>query len=231
MSESIAIVDNDENLLTSLSMALQSQGFGVRTFTNSDHALTSLSQTTADLLVLDIKMPRMNGIELLGRLRGNISGYVPAIFLSAAAQEADQIAGLRVGAEDYVTKPFSQTILIEKIIALLRFAKKLEGGNEEKAVNRGELSLDPLRRSCSWKGEYIKLTRSEFEIIRSLSTRPGIVKSRDELLDTIGTCAIDRNIDSHIKRIRKKFKNVDDKFFNIKSEYSLGYYYQETRCV
>lgn len=228
MASSIAIVDDNENLLTSLSMALEAEGFGVRTFTNSAHALSSLSHTAADLLVLDIKMPRLNGFELLGRLRANISSCVPAIFLSSADKEADQLAGLRAGAEDYVTKPFSQAVLIEKINALLRFTDKLEGGNEDKSINRGELTLDPPRMGCSWKGKDIKLTRSQFEIMRSLSTRPGIVRTRDELLDTIGACTEDRNIDSHIKRIRKSFKKVDRSFSNIEAIYGMGYYYRET---
>ena len=229
MSETIALVDDNQNLLTTLSMALEAEGFKVRKFTKSTHALSSLSHTAADLLVLDIKMPRMDGVELLSRLRNNGSDCVPAIFLSSKDKEFDQVMGLRVGAEDYVTKPFSQTILIEKIRALLRFVKKSETGSEEKSINKGELSLDPARRSCSWKGEGIKLTRSEFELMRALAARPGIVRTRDELLDIIqeGIAVEDRNIDSHVKRIRQKFQRVDKSFSNIESSYGIGYSYRE----
>ncbi len=229
MSGTIALVDDNLNLLTTLSLALEDEGFIVRKFTQSTQALTSLSHTAADLLVLDIKMPRMDGIELLSRLRNNGSDCVPAIFLSSKDREFDQVMGLRVGAEDYVTKPFSQTVLIEKIRALLRFSRKSESSSEEKPISKGDLYLDPARRSCSWKDAEVELTRTEFEILRSLSSHPGIVKTRAQLLDVVhpDVYVEDRTIDSHIKRIRRKFRKADSAFSNIKSSYGIGYCYRE----
>jgi two-component system response regulator ChvI len=229
MSGTIALVDDNQNLLTTLSLALEDEGFTVRKYTQSTQALTSLSQKAADLLVLDIKMPRMDGMELLSRLRNNGSDGVPVIFLSSKDKEFDQVMGLRVGAEDYVTKPFSQTILVEKIRALLRFSRKSERSSEEKPISKGDLYVDPARRSCSWKDEEVELTRAEFEILRSLSSRPGIVKTRAQLLDVVhpDVYVEERTIDGHIKRIRRKFKKADSTFSNIKSSYGIGYCYRE----
>ncbi|MFD1378160.1 response regulator transcription factor [Fodinicurvata halophila] len=224
-------MDDDRNILTSVSMALEAEGFRVRTYGDGSEALRGLSVTPADLLVLDIKMPRMDGMELLGRLRE--TSNVPVIFLTSKDEEVDEVIGLRMGADDYITKPFSQRLLIERIRALLRREKVSKdevapGG--EAPIRRGDLLLDPARHLCHWKNEPVNLTVTEFLILKALAQRPGHVKNRDQLMDAAYGEHIyvdDRTIDSHIKRLRKKFKQVDDDFAQIETLYGVGYRYRD----
>ena len=232
MTHTIALVDDDRNILTSVSMALEAEGFKVRTYTDGSEALRGLSTNPVDLAVLDIKMPRMDGMELLGRLREG--SKLPVIFLTSKDDEIDEVLGLRMGADDYITKPFSQRLLIERIRALLRrdqLTKEDEDSeSREQPIARGELVLDPSRHLCTWKGKEVNLTVTEFLILKALANRPGHVKSRDQLMDAAYGESIyvdDRTIDSHIKRLRKKFKAVDDEFAQIETLYGVGYRYRE----
>jgi two-component system response regulator ChvI len=233
LPQTIALVDDDRNILTSVSIALEAEGFEVRTYTDGDEALRGLTSRPVDLAVLDIKMPRMDGMELLSRLR-QTSG-LPVIFLTSKDDEVDELLGLRMGADDYIKKPFSQRLLIERIRALLRRgeARKETGtpaAEAEAQVVRGDLILDPSRHYCTWKGEPVALTVTEFLILKSLAARPGHVKNRDQLMDSAYGESIyvdDRTIDSHIKRLRKKFKAVDDDFEMIETLYGVGYRFRE----
>lgn len=234
----IALVDDDRNILTSVAMALEAEGYGVRTYADGAAALAGLAAQPADLVVLDIKMPRMDGFELLARLRHMSS--VPVIFLTSRDDEADEVEGLRRGADDYIKKPFSQRLLIERIRALLRREALGRGGGDGEAgvgtgsagtvLTRGDLRLDSARHACAWKGHALDLTVSEFLLVRALAVRPGHVKSRDQLMDAAYGEHIyvdDRTIDSHIKRVRKKFKAVDPEFAHIETLYGVGYRYRE----
>ena len=228
----IALVDDDRNILTSVSMALEAEGFEVRTYTDGAAALAALSATPPDLAVLDIKMPRMDGMELLRRLRQKSD--LPVIFLTSKDEEIDEVLGLRMGADDYVRKPFSQRLLIERIRAVLRrreaAADDGERGEADRPITRGRLALDPLRHSCTWNGEPVTLTVTEFLILQALAQRPGFVKSRDQLMDAAYDDQVyvdDRTIDSHIKRIRKKLRAVDPEFSSIETLYGVGYRYKE----
>jgi two-component system response regulator ChvI len=235
MQNTIALVDDDRNILTSVAMALEAEGFKVRTYTDGSEALRGLSTQPADLAVLDIKMPRMDGMELLGRLRESTN--LPIIFLTSKDDEIDEVLGLRMGADDYITKPFSQRLLIERIRALLRRERNSKGGGGETAeapLGRGSLVLDPARHLCTWKGEPVNLTVTEFLILRALAQRPGHVKNRDQLMDAAYGEHIyvdDRTIDSHIKRLRKKFKEIDDDFGQIETLYGVGYRYKEDKAA
>jgi len=233
MQSTIALVDDDRNILTSVSMALEAEGFKVRTYTDGSEAMRGLAANPVDLAILDIKMPRMDGMELLGRLRQNSN--LPVIFLTSKDEEVDELLGLRMGADDYITKPFSQRLLLERIRALLRRERvaKEEAGPDggEKPLTRGELMLDPVRHLCTWKGETINLTVTEFLILKALVQHPGHVKNRDQLMDTAYGESVyvdDRTIDSHIKRLRKKFKLADDDFGQIETLYGVGYRYKDS---
>ena len=232
MQSTIVLVDDDRNILTSVAMALEAEGFKVRSYADGAEAMRGLSTSPADLAILDIKMPRMDGMELLGRLRQ--SSKMPVIFLTSKDDEVDEVLGLRMGADDYITKPFSQRLLIERIRALLR--RTGSGGEDaqpesgEKPLSRGELMLDPARHLCTWKGEPVNLTVTEFLILKALAQRPGHVKSRDQLMDAAYGESVyvdDRTIDSHIKRLRKKFKDADDDFNEIETLYGIGYRYKD----
>lgn len=234
MSQTIALVDDDRNILTSVSMALEAEGFEVRTYNDGDEALRGLSQRPVDLAVLDIKMPRLNGMELLQRLRqANVTAAMPVIFLTSKDEEVDEIMGLRMGADDYITKPFSQRLLLERIRALLRREqiRQQAGAPDPGAVMvRGDLVLDSARHVCSWKGKDVDLTVTEFLLVKALAQRPGHVKNRDQLMDAAYGESIyvdDRTIDSHIKRLRKKFRQVDEEFAQIETLYGVGYRYRE----
>jgi two-component system response regulator ChvI len=229
----IALVDDDRNILTSVSIALEAEGFDVRTYADGDEALRGMSSRPADLAVLDIKMPRMDGMELLQRLRQNSN--IPVIFLTSKDDEIDEVLGLRMGADDYIKKPFSQRLLIERIRALLRReqAARETGGpiDPEEEIRRGDLLLDSKRHACLWRGKPIELTVTEFLLVKALAVRPGHVKSRDQLMDAAYGEHIyvdDRTIDSHIKRLRKKFKAIDDDFQQIETLYGVGYRYKES---
>ncbi|MGO4127130.1 response regulator transcription factor [Inquilinus sp. YAF38] len=231
MAQTIALVDDDRNILTSVAMSLESEGYEVRTFSDGDEALRGLTQKPVDLAVLDIKMPRMDGMELLGRLRKTTN--MPVIFLTSKDDEVDELLGLRMGADDYIKKPFSQRLLIERIRALLRreqLATDTTPADPAAVVARGDLTLDGNRHACLWRGETIDLTVTEFLLVKALAIRPGHVKSRDQLMDAAYGEHIyvdDRTIDSHIKRIRKKFKAIDTEFGHIETLYGVGYRYKE----
>lgn len=233
MKRTIALVDDDRNILTSVSIALESEGYLVETYTDGAMALQGLKAKPVDLAVLDIKMPRMDGMELLSRLRKEIE--LPVIFLTSKDDEVDEILGLRMGADDYITKPFSQRLLLERIRTILRRHEKIAANNNDlEAVPppmvRGDLVLDEDRHLCSWKGVTIDLTVTEFLIVQALAARPGHVKSRDQLMDAAYGDSIyvdDRTIDSHIKRLRKKFKASDDEFAEIETLYGIGYRYRD----
>jgi two-component system, OmpR family, response regulator ChvI len=234
MPQSIVLVDDDRNILTSISMALEAEGFEVRTYADGDEALRGLTQRPPDLAVLDIKMPRLNGMELLQRLRqSGPTSHMPVIFLTSKDDEVDEIMGLRMGADDYIRKPFSQRLLLERIRALLRreVARQQPEGNDPSSIlTRGDLVLDSARHLCTWKQKSVDLTVTEFLLVKALAQRPGHVKSRDQLMDAAYGESIyvdDRTIDSHIKRLRKKFKEVDDDFAQIETLYGVGYRYGE----
>jgi len=232
MKHTIALVDDDRNILTSVSMTLEAEGFQVRTYTDGESALQGITAKPVDLAVLDIKMPRMDGMELLQRLRSR--SQLPVIFLTSKDEEVDQLMGLRLGADDYITKPFSQRLLLERIRALLRRneASRAEanGAVPQGSMVRGALSLDETRHQCLWRDADIQLTVTEFLLVKALATRPGLVKSRDQLIDAAygeNIYVDDRTIDSHIKRVRKKFRQLDDSFNQIETLYGIGYRYKE----
>ncbi len=229
----IALVDDDQNILTSVTIALEAEGFHVRSYTDGAAALTALDASPPDMAVLDIKMPRMDGMELLRRLRAK--GSFPVIFLTSKDDEMDEVLGLKMGADDYIRKPFSQRLLIERIRAVLRRAETgadrgEAGADESKPMVRGKLVLDPQRHACTWDGGDVTLTVTEFLLLQALAQRPGHVKSRDQLMDIAYDDQVyvdDRTIDSHIKRLRKKFKMVDESFSAIETLYGVGYRYNE----
>ncbi len=233
MPETIALVDDDRNILTSVTMVLEAEGFTVQTYTDGVAALQAFEKLSPDLAVLDIKMPRMDGMELLRRIRQKSD--LPVIFLTSKDEEIDELIGLRMGADDYVKKPFSQRLLVERIRAILRRrdalpAAEAEAGDPEAIMVRGALKMDTLRHAVEWRGKPVTLTVTEFLILKALAQRPGFVKSRDQLLDIAYDDQVyvdDRTIDSHIKRIRKKFKVADDNFSSIETLYGIGYRYNE----
>ena len=232
MKHTIALVDDDRNILTSVSMTLEAEGFQVRTYTDGESALQGIIAKPVDLAVLDIKMPRMDGMELLQRLRSR--SQMPVIFLTSKDEEVDQLMGLRLGADDYITKPFSQRLLLERIRTLLRrhdvIRNEAGGAPQQSTMVRGALSLDETRHQCLWRDADIQLTVTEFLLVKALATRPGLVKSRDQLIDAAygeNIYVDDRTIDSHIKRVRKKFRQIDDSFNQIETLYGIGYRYKE----
>jgi two-component system response regulator ChvI len=234
MAITIALVDDDRNILTSLSVALQSEGFATRVYTDGETALKALTENPADLAVLDVKMPRMDGMELLRRLRERSA--LPVIFLTSKDDELDEALGLAMGADDYIAKPFSQRLLLARIRAVLRRAEmralppeESAGGGEAEIV-RGRLSMDPARHRVRWEGEEVALTVTEFLILEALAQRPGVVKNRNQLMDVAYQDDIyvdDRTIDSHIKRMRRKFRVADPEFKAIETLYGIGYRFGE----
>ena len=234
MKPKIALVDDDRNILTSVAIALEAEGFDVRTWTDGETALRDLARDPADLAVLDIKMPRMDGLDLLARLRRESA--MPAIFLTSKDDEIDELLGLKMGADDYITKPFSLRLLVARARALLRRAALAgadsapDGADGEPVVRQGDLLLDPSRHLCAWKGEAVALTVTEFLILKALAARPGHVRSRNQLMDAAYDERVyvdDRTIDSHIKRMRRKFRAVDPDFSRIETLYGVGYRYGE----
>ena len=229
----IALVDDDRNILTSVSMTLEAEGFEVETFSDGQAALDAFNKKLPDMAVLDIKMPRMDGMDLLQRLRQKTQ--MPVIFLTSKDDEIDEVLGLRMGADDYMKKPFSQRLLVERIRALLRRQDAISGdaagtGPEAKVMERGFLRMDPLRHAVSWKDKDVSLTVTEFLLLQALAQRPGFVKSRDQLMDVAYDDQVyvdDRTIDSHIKRLRKKMRTADDDFSAIETLYGIGYRYNE----
>lgn len=229
----IALVDDDRNILTSVAMTLEAEGFEVETYNDGQAALDAFNKRLPDMAVFDIKMPRMDGMDLLQRVRQKTT--MPVIFLTSKDDEIDEVLGLRMGADDYVKKPFSQRLLVERIRVLLRRHEAITtgetpDGEENKVIVRGELSMDPLRHLVSWKGKDVSLTVTEFLLLQALAQRPGFVKSRDQLMDVAYDDQVyvdDRTIDSHIKRLRKKMRSVDDDFNAIETLYGIGYRYNE----
>ena len=227
MVQTIALVDDDRNLLTTITIALEREGFKVQTYIDGEAALNGLTRNPPDLAIIDIKMPRMDGEELLTRLRKKMS--IPIIFLTSKDDEVDELLGLKLGADDFVKKSggFSIKVLIERIRVQLR---KNENNIEEtkNIISHGKLKLDPSQLECEWNGKQLpdKLTTTEFLIVKELAKRPGIIKERSQLMDIAyreDTEIEDRTIDSHVKRIRKKFKKVDEKFSAIETRYGSGY--------
>jgi len=227
MSNIIALVDDDRNILTSISMALENEGFKVQTYIDAETALIGINRIPPDLVVIDIKMPKMDGEELFKRLRKKTN--IPIIFLTSKDEEVDELLGLKLGADDFIKKSggFSVKVLIERIRVQLR--KKLQPKDDNKnLIAHGKLKLDPAQLECMWDGKYLpdKLTTSEFIIVQELAKRPGMLKERSQLMDIAykeNTDIEDRTIDSHIKRIRKKFKKVDKNFAAIETRYGSGY--------
>ena len=227
MSQTIALVDDDRNILTSISMALENEGFKVQTYIDAENALVGISRNPPDLAVIDIKMPRMDGEELLKRLRKKTT--IPILFLTSKDEEVDELLGLKLGADDFIKKSggFSIKVLIERIRVQLR--KKNSNVDESKnLIKHGKLVLDPAQLECQWAGNALpeKLTTTEFLIVKELAKRPGMIKERGQLMDIAykdNNDIEDRTIDSHVKRIRKKFKKVDQNFSAIETRYGSGY--------
>lgn len=234
MTATIALVDDDKNILTSVSIALQAEGFITRIYSDPEAALRALLDNPADLGVFDIKMPQMDGIELLRRLREK--SQMPVIFLTSKADELDEALGLAMGADDYIAKPFSQRLLIARIRAILRRAEvsRAASSAEEapsEPIVRGRLEMDPPRHRVKWNGKDVTLTVTEFLILETLAMRPDVVKSRNQLMDAAYQDDVyvdDRTIDSHIKRLRRKFRETDPEFNAIETLYGAGYRFSES---
>ncbi len=229
----IALVDDDRNILSSLRLVLEAEGYKTQTYNDGVSALDGLADDPPDLAILDIKMPRMDGMELLRRLRQN--SELPVIFLTSKDEEIDELFGLKMGADDFISKPFSQRLLLERVKAVLRRAQPREAAAGEvettKILERGKLKMDPERHTCQWENKQVTLTVTEFLILQALALRPGVVKSRDALMDAAYDDQVyvdDRTIDSHIKRLRKKFKAVDNSFDVIETLYGVGYRFKES---
>lgn len=233
MKPTIAVIDDDRNILTTVSIALQDEGFDARCYPDGEQGLAALKRHPPDLAVLDIKMPRLDGLEVLTRLRRESA--LPVILLTSRDDELDELLGLKMGADDYIVKPFSMRLLIERARALLRRAARAgEGAGEigpEPPMERGDLTLDRARHRCTWKGRQVTLTVTEFLLLAALAVRPGHVKSRYQLMDAAyngETYEDDRIVDSHIKRMRRKFRAVDGEFAHIRTLYGIGYSYGES---
>jgi two-component system, OmpR family, response regulator ChvI len=229
----IALVDDDRNILTSVSIALEAEGYRIMTYTDGSSALDGFKTSPPDLAILDIKMPRMDGTETLRRLREKSD--LPVIFLTSKEEEIDEIVGLKMGADDFIRKPFSQRLLVEHVKAVLRRSGSKHSAapreaDTAKVLDRGQLRMDPERHACTWKNEAVALTVTEFLIVQALASRPGVVKSRDALMDAAYDDQVyvdDRTIDSHVKRLRKKFREVDASFEMIDTLYGVGYRFKE----
>jgi two-component system response regulator ChvI len=229
----ITLIDDDENIVVSVSLALENHGHAVTAYYDGASGLSALESDPPDVAILDVKMPRMDGMEVLRRLRQ--TSNVPVIILTSKDEEIDEILGFNLGADDYVHKPFSQRLLIERVKAVLRRSGPDDaegaGATASRAIRRGRLTLDPARHDCLWDGRPVRLTVTEFLLLQSLAQRPGFVKSRDNLMDAAYEDQVyvdDRTIDSHIKRMRKKFRDVDPEFDSIETLYGVGYRYRES---
>lgn len=228
----IALVDDDRNILTSVSIALEAEGYRIMTYTDGSSALDGFKSSPPDLAILDIKMPRMGGMELLRRLRQNSD--MPVILLTSKDEEIDELFALKIGADDFIRKPFSQRLLVERVKVILRRATPKDSHNTKEppanVLERGQLLVNSERHTCMWMGKPVALTVTEFLILQSLASRPGVLKSRNALMDAAYDDDIhvdDRTIDSHIKRMRHKFKAVDDAFDMIDTLYGVGYRFRE----
>jgi two-component system, OmpR family, response regulator ChvI len=228
----IALVDDDRNILTSVSIALETEGYRTMTYTDGASALDGFKSSPPDLAILDIKMPRMDGMETLRRLRQKTD--MPVIFLTSKDEEIDELFALKMGADDFIRKPFSQRLLVERVRAVLRRRTPKEADAlkeaDAKAIERGQLRMDPERHSCTWRNVPVTLTVTEFLILQALANRPGVVKSRNALMDVAYNDQVyvdDRTIDSHIKRLRKRFRFTDTDFDMIETLYGVGYRFKE----
>ena len=230
----ITLVDDDENIVTSVSLALESHGHVIKAYYDGASGLASLENDPPDLAILDVKMPRLDGMEVLRRLRQ--TSNLPVIILTSKDEEIDEILGFNLGADDYIHKPFSQRLLIERVKAILRrtsddLDEAPATAGSSRLIKRGRLTLDTARHDCHWDGHAVKLTVTEFLLLQALAQRPGFVKSRDNLMDAAYEDQVyvdDRTIDSHIKRMRRKFRQVDDQFDAIETLYGVGYRYRES---
>lgn len=231
----ITLIDDDENIVASIAMTLQAHGHTVNHFHDGVSGLEGVEANPPDLVILDVKMPRMDGMEVLRRLRQH--SEIPVIMLTSKDEEIDEVLGFNLGADDYMHKPFSQRLLVERVKAVLRRARP-EGETApadpnaagSKVMKRGKLTLDPARHDSLWDGKPVRLTVTEFLLLQALAQRPGFVKSRDNLMDAAYDDQVyvdDRTIDSHIKRMRKKFRQVDPEFDSIETLYGVGYRYRE----
>jgi two-component system, OmpR family, response regulator ChvI len=228
----VALVDDDRNILTSVGMVLEAEGYTVQKYNDGAAALQGLQDNPPDMAIFDIKMPRMDGMELLRRIRQKTD--LPVIFLTSKDDEIDELFGLKMGADDFIKKPFSQRLLVERVKAVMRRAAPRDGTpivtDSTKIIERGKLVMDSDRHACTWVGQNVTLTVTEFLILQALALRPGIVKSRDALMDAAYDDQVyvdDRTIDSHIKRLRKKFNQVDEAFDGIETLYGVGYRFKE----
>ncbi|PZR33997.1 response regulator transcription factor [Caulobacter segnis] len=231
----ITLIDDDENIVGSISMALQAHGHTVNHFHDGVAGLEGVEANPPDLVILDVKMPRMDGMEVLRRLRQH--SEIPVIMLTSKDEEIDEVLGFNLGADDYMHKPFSQRLLVERVKAVLRRARPEgeispaeQSAAGAKVMKRGKLTLDPARHDSLWDGKPVRLTVTEFLLLQALAQRPGFVKSRDNLMDAAYDDQVyvdDRTIDSHIKRMRKKFRQVDPEFDSIETLYGVGYRYRE----
>ena len=233
----IALVDDDRNILTTLSIALQAEGYAIRVYSDGEAALKALTENPPDLAVFDIKMPRMDGMELLRRLRA--TSDLPVIFLTSKDEEQDEEAGLAMGADDYIAKPFSQRLLLARIRAILRRSGPVREADPEEGqavprdgplIERGRLAMDPARHRVTWAGRPVSLTVTEFLILEALAQRPGVIKSRNQLMDAAYPDDVfvdDRTVDSHIKRLRRKFRAADPEFGAIETLYGAGYSFSD----
>jgi two-component system, OmpR family, response regulator ChvI len=228
----IALVDDDSNILTSVSIALETEGYRIMTYSDGASALDGFKTSPPDLAILDIKMPRMDGMETLRRLRQKSD--VPVIFITSKEEEIDELFGFKMGADDFIRKPFSQRLLVERVKAVLRRRTPKDDAAPKEALAKtiecGQLRMDPERHACTWKNEPVSLTVTEFLILQALASRPGVLKSRNALMDAAYDDQVyvdDRTIDSHIKRLRKKFKSTDDEFDMIDTLYGVGYRFKE----
>lgn len=229
----IALVDDDRNILASLRIVLEAEGYKIQMYNDGETALDGLTADPPDMAIFDIKMPRMDGMELLRRVRQK--SEMPVIFLTSKDEEIDELFGLKMGADDYISKPFSQRLIVERVKAILRRSNPKDdvalAPTGAKTLERGKLLMDPERHTCTWDKRPVTLTVTEFLILQSLAQRPGVVKSRDALMDAAYDDQVyvdDRTIDSHIKRLRKKFKSVDNDFDVIETLYGVGYRFKES---
>jgi len=231
----IALVDDDRNILTTVSIGLQAEGFATRVYSDGAAALKALLENPPDLAVFDIKMPQMDGLELLQKLREKSA--LPVIFLTSKDEEPDEALGLAMGADDYITKPFSQRLLVARIRAILRRSELVRSEAETQdetesaeTIQRGRLSMDPARHQVTWDGQPVSLTVTEFLILEALAARPGVIKNRNQLMDAAYSDDVfvdDRTIDSHIKRLRRKFRSADPQFSGIETLYGAGYSFSD----
>lgn len=227
----IALVDNDQNILTAVALAFESEGYLTQTYSDGATALVELQRQSPDIAILDINMPGMDGSEFQ-RMRQKSD--LPVIFLTSKDNDVDELYGLRMGADDFIHKPFSQRLLTERVKALLRRARLREtvtvDNSETRVIECGKLFMDPERHVCIWGSTRVALSRTEFKVLHALARHPGIIKDRNDLMDVAydeQKYVDDRTIDGHIKTLRKKLIAADSEFDAIETLYGLGYRFKE----